>query len=158
MSCKYCDDTGVIKDMPCPDADCIVGKAFKTQLVKYTEHDSDPANTIVLSSDEDDKSVLSEGNQDKMMNAVREIRELVVDAKENKSAFDLLRYRFKDNGLVLFVYGPKENQDKVIDRLEQVVNKYKKKKSLSLSRGEEHKTSLPLPTDKGFSFRKLLNK
>jgi hypothetical protein len=154
MSCKYCDDTGLIKDMPCPDPDCVVGKAFKTQIVKYTEQ---PTEAIVV-ADEDDKPVLSEADQNRMLDAVHEIRELTLTAKEKKSAFDLLRYRFKDNGLVLCIYGPKENQDKIVERLEQVIAKYKKKGVLTLSETPKSKKALPLPTDKGFNFRKLLGK
>lgn len=155
MSCKYCDDTGLIKDMPCPDPDCVVGKAFRTQIVKYKEQE--PAEAIVVSG-EDDKPVLSETDQDRMLDAVHEIRELTIEAKQKKSGFDLLRYRYKDNGLILGIYGPKENQDKIIERLEEVIKKYRKKGIFSLSENSKPKKALPLPTDKGFNFRKLLGK
>jgi hypothetical protein len=157
MSCKYCDDTGLIKDMPCPDVDCVVGKAFRTQLTKYQEKTSE---TIVVSAGEpsNEPAALSEIDRDKMLDAVHEIRELTIDAKEKKTGFDLLCYRYKDNGLILGIYGPKENQDKIIERLEEVIKKYKKRGILNFSGNIKPKKVLPLPTDKGFNFRKLLGK
>jgi hypothetical protein len=41
--------------------------------------------------------------------------------------FDMLRYRYKDNEVMLVMTGPKENQDKIIARLKEFVEKYEKK-------------------------------
>jgi hypothetical protein len=41
--------------------------------------------------------------------------------------FDMLRYKYKDNEIMLVMTGPKEHQDKVIARLKEFVEKYEKK-------------------------------
>jgi hypothetical protein len=83
-------------------------------------------------------------SDNKVISAIKHIKEIIT---KSKGAYDLLKYRYKDNGVVLFIYGPEENSDKIIERLEQVIKKYKEKRG-----------SLKSQSVKTESFiRKLLN-
>lgn len=78
------------------------------------------------SSDENNQEIEGLKQDDgKIMSAIKTIKEVIKTSK----TYDLLKYRYKDNGLILFVYGPKnENEDRVIERLETVIKKYKEKR------------------------------
>lgn len=56
--------------------------------------------------------------------------------EDASSTYDFLRYRSGDNGLICFIYGDKGgiDEDKVIKRLEQVIQKYKDKKKAKLDK------------------------
>jgi hypothetical protein len=113
MACKYCDDTGKVNGTHCP---CDAGNQFR--------------KGIVVASKSEDAIVLTKDDQDKIDDISAYIEQKTIDykTKKPKGIFDLLRYRFKDNGMMLFIYGPETNQDKVIARLKQVIAKYESKK------------------------------
>jgi hypothetical protein len=64
-------------------------------------------------------------SDNKVISAIKHIKEIITTSK----TYDLLRYRYKNNGMVLFIYGPSENDDKIIARLEEVLKKYKAKRN-----------------------------
>jgi hypothetical protein len=84
---------------------------------------SDNKETAIIKYNETE---IEKSSDSKLSSAINFIKNTISKSK----SYDLLKYRFHENGLVLFIYGPSNNQDedKVIERLEDVIRKYKAKR------------------------------
>jgi hypothetical protein len=84
---------------------------------------SNNKETAIIKYDENEIEI--EKSDSKIANAISHIKNVIATSK----SYDLLKYKFRDNGLVLFIYGPKcQDEDRVIARLEEVIRKYKVKR------------------------------
>lgn len=87
--------------------------------------EADKTSTAIVVS-EQSKEVSAPTNASGVIKKFAKIIDTYKTSHKSKD-FDMLRYRYKDNEVMLMMTGPKENQDKIIARLKEFVEKYEKK-------------------------------